>query len=85
MTTPIKQADLADRAICAAICQSDGIKAKEIAKLLRLERTTVNHALYHSPLMQELCWQDKEYRWHGIMRQARPHSGLSEFSAITVL
>ena len=74
MTTPIKQADHTDRAIC------DGIKAKEIAKLLGLERTTVSHALYRSPLMQELCWQDKEYRWHGIMRQARPHSGLSEFS-----
>lgn len=80
MTNPIKQSYRTDRAICAAICRSDGIKAREIAKLLGLERATVNHALYHSPLMQELCWQDDEYRWHGIMRQACPHSGLSEFS-----
>lgn len=80
MRNPIKQADQTDRAICAAICQSDGIKAREIAKQLGLDHSTVNHALYHSPLMQELCWQDDEYRWHGIMRQARPHSGLQEFA-----
>ncbi len=80
MTSPIKPADRSDRAICAAICRSDGIRAREIAKALNLERSAVNHALYHSPLMRELCWQDDDYRWHGIMRQARPHSGLSEFS-----
>lgn len=80
MRNPIKQADQTDRAICAAICQSNGIRAKEIAKQLGLDHSTVNHALYHSPLMQELCWQDDEYRWHGIMRQARPHSGLQEFA-----
>ncbi len=80
MTNPLLQANQTDRAICAAICRSDGIKAKEIAKQLGLDHSTVNHALYHSPLMQELCWQDDEYRWHGIMRQARPHSGLQEFA-----
>jgi len=80
MLSPIKIADQTERAICAAICRSDGIKAREIAKALNLDRTTVNHALYNSPLMKELCWQDGEYRWHGIMRQARPHSGLSEFA-----
>ena len=80
MQSPIKIADQTEQAICAAICRSDGIKAREIAKTLDLDRTTVNHALYHSPLMKELCWQDNDYRWHGIMRQARPHSGLSEFA-----
>lgn len=85
MANPIKQADQTDRAICAAICRGDGMKAKEIAKLLGLDRATVSHALYHSPLMQELCWQDDEYRWHVIMRQARPHSGLSEFSGYYAL
>ena len=80
MQSPIKIADQTERAICAAICRSDGIKAREIAKNLDLDRTTVNHALYNSPLMKELCWQDNDYRWHGIMRQARPHSGLSEFA-----
>ncbi len=69
-----------EKAVCAVICRSGGIKAREIAKALHLEHSAVNHALYHSPLMKELCWQDKEFRWHGIMRQARPHSGLSEFA-----
>ena len=30
--------------------------------------------------MRELCWQDEDHCWHGILRQARPHSGLQEFS-----
>ncbi len=76
----IHQADQTGRAICAAICRGEGLKAKEIAKQLGLDHGTVNHALYRSPLMQELCWQDDEYRWHGIMRQARPHIGLQEFA-----
>ena len=69
-----------DRLICAAICSSDGIKAREIASKLDLDRKTVNQALYRSPLMQELCWQDRDSRWRGIVRQGRPHSGLMEFS-----
>ncbi len=76
----IHQADQTGRAICAAICRGEGLKAREIAKQLGLDHGTVNHALYRSPLMQELCWQDDEYRWHGIMRQARPHIGLQEFA-----
>ena len=69
-----------DRAICSVICRGDGIRAKDIAAALRLDRRTVNRALYGSPLMKELCWQDGDYRWHGIVRQARPHSGLMEFA-----
>ncbi len=76
----LKHADDADRAICAAICRSDGLKAREIAKLLSLDHAAVNRALYGSPLMRELCWQDGEYRWHGIVRQERPHAGLREFA-----
>lgn len=68
------------QSICALICQSDGIKARDIAKKLDLDHKTVNQALYTSPLMKELCWQDREYRWHGIVRQARPHLGLQEFA-----
>ena len=68
------------QSICALICQSDGIKARDIAKKLDLDHQTVNHVLYTSPLMKELCWQDREYRWHGIVRQARPHLGLREFA-----
>ena len=68
------------QSICALICQSDGIKARDIAKKLDLDHKTVNQALYTSPLMKELSWQDREYRWHGIVRQARPHLGLQEFA-----
>ena len=65
--------------ICAAICQSSGIKAKEIARLLNLDRSTVNRVLYASPLLKDLCYQDDDYRWHGIIRQSVPHDGLFEF------
>ena len=69
------------RAVCAAICRSDGLKAREIAKLLALDHRTVNSLLYSSPLMKELCWQDRDCRWHGIVRQSPDHTGLQEFSA----
>ena len=78
-TTDDKTTQL-ERAVCAVICRRDGIKAREIASALGLDRRTVNHILYSSPLMKELCWQDREYRWHGLVAQARPHAGLQEFS-----
>ena len=68
------------RRICAEICRRDGIRAREIARDLNLDHGTVNHLLYASPLMKELCWQDRDYRWHGIVRQERPHLGLREFA-----
>lgn len=43
------------QSICALICQSDGIKARDIAKKLDLDHKTVNRALYTSPLMKVLC------------------------------
>ena len=54
-----------DRAVCAVICRRDGLRAREIAKELGLDHETVNRVLYGSPLMKELCWQDRDYRWHG--------------------
>ena len=80
MASGLKKADDLDRAVCALICRSGGIKAREIAKALSVDHTAVNRALYTSPLMRELCWQDGEYRWHGIVRQAYPHDGLQEFA-----
>ena len=80
MKQELPASDETERAICAAICRSGGVKAREIAKALGLDHRTVNQALYRSPLMRELCWQDGDSRWHGILRQARPHSGLGEFS-----
>ena len=69
-----------DREICALICRNNGIRARDIARELNIDRQTVNHVLYSSPLMKELCWQDRDYCWHGIMKQARPHTGLQEFA-----
>ncbi|MBR4798601.1 MAG: hypothetical protein IK049_05010, partial [Oscillospiraceae bacterium] len=69
-----------ERNICAVICRGSGLKAREIASELGLDHQTVNRVLYRSPLMKELCWQDREYRWHGIVRQERPHAGLQEFA-----
>ena len=69
-----------DREICALICRNNGIKAKDIARELNIDRQEVNHVLYSSPLMKELCWQDREFCWHGMMRQERPHVGLQEFA-----
>ena len=71
----------AERAVCAAICAGDGLRAREIASSLGLDRTAVNRILYRSPLLRELCWQDRDYRWHGLVRQERPHVGLQEFAA----
>ena len=68
-----------ERRVCSVICQGDGLRAREIARILSLDRGAVNHILFRSPLLQELCYQDRDYRWHGIIRQARPHAGLFEF------
>ena len=70
-----------ERAVCALICSSGGLRAREIAERLGLSRERVNRILYGSPLMRELCWQDRAYRWHGLVRQARPHAGLQELAA----
>ena len=69
-----------EQKICAAICRSDGLKAREIASALGIDHKTVNRVLYNSPLLHELCWQGRDYRWHGNVRQARPHVGLHEFA-----
>lgn len=72
--------DTAERDIYAAICRADGIKAREIASQLDMERTVVNRYLYISPYMRELCYRDRDYRWHGLICQKRPHRGLGDFS-----
>ncbi len=73
--------DPLERRIYMEICRSEeGIKARQIASNLGVPHSTVNRYLYASPFMHELCWQDSEYLWHGIIGQNRPHSGLYEFS-----
>ena len=71
--------DIIERDIYALICSSDGIKAKDIAKKLKKDRGVINHYLYASPYMHELCCRDREYNWHGYIRQVRPHKGLEDF------
>ncbi len=70
----------AERKIYSLIASHDGLKAKEIASFLGLERSEVNRFLYASPLMRELCCQDDSFRWHALIRQAAIHDGLYEFS-----
>ena len=72
-------ADMTERAVCALICRADGIRAREIAAALGLDRRTVNRLLFRSALLRELCWEDGDSRWHGLLRQTRPHGGLREF------
>lgn len=72
--------DIIERNIYALICRNDGIKAKEIAKQLSRERSVINHYLYSSPYMRELCYQDVECEWHGYIRQTIPHIGLEAFA-----
>lgn len=68
-----------ERKIYAEICKSNGIKAREIAKNITASKTELNRLLYGSPFMKHLCYRDNDYRWHGIIRQERPHIGLREF------
>lgn len=73
--------DPIERKIYMAICQSEtGIKARDIAKKTGIDHSIVNHFLYASPFMKELCWQDRDYLWHGLILQTQPHYGLAEFS-----
>ena len=69
-----------ERKIYALISRCDGLKAREIARELNLSREEVNREFFQSPLMREMCYQDTEYRWHAVIRQACPHEGLYEFS-----
>ena len=63
-----------ERKICEAICQSEGIKAREIARMLDLDRNTVNHVLYNSPLLRELSAQMLGY-WKNFITTGDPNGG----------
>ena len=69
-----------EKRIYSVISSSDGIKARAIAETLGMERKLVNHHLYSSPLMKELCWEDSGFRWHSLIRQTYPHAGLNEYA-----
>ena len=60
------------------ICSSDGIKARDIARYTGADKTVINRLLYSAPFIHELCYRDSGYRWHGLIRQAHPHTGLGD-------
>lgn len=68
-----------ERKMYAVICRHDGIKAREIAKAIGADRTGINRLLYNAPFIHELCYQDADYNWHGLIRQMHPHTGLADF------
>ena len=68
-----------ERKMYSLICSRDGIKAKDIAGRIGADKAEVNRLLYCSPFIHELCYADTDYRWHGLIRQARPHTGLGDF------
>ena len=61
------------------ICSNDGIKAREIARRIGVDRADINGLLYNAPFIHELCYRDENFFWHGLIRQARPHVGLGDF------
>ena len=69
-----------ERAVYALISRNEGLKAREIAAKLNMDRTAVNRLLVSSALMREMCYQDRDYRWHALIRQTIVHEGLYEFS-----
>ena len=68
-----------ERSMYSAICSSDGIKAREIARITGVDKTEINRLLYAAPFIRELCYRDSNYYWHGLIRQTRPHTGLGDF------
>jgi len=61
------------------ICSHDGIKARELAGKIGADRAEINRLLYCAPFIHELCYQDENYCWHGLIRQTQPHIGLGDF------
>ena len=79
MDEVLHKTDLLERGIYHEICRRDGVKARELEKLLPADKHRINQYLYSAPFLKELCYQDEDYRWHGLIRQARPHRGLGNF------
>ena len=71
--------DETERLMYEVICRHDGITAREIAKKTGVDKSRINSLLYSAPFIHELCYRDEEYRWHGLIRQMRPHMGLADF------
>ena len=61
------------------ICSNDGIKARDIARKVGVEKADINRLLYNAQFIHELCYRDTDFNWHGLIRQAHPHTGLGDF------
>lgn len=81
MGNELHRTDLLERAIYHEICRRDGVKARELERYVAADRHRINQYLHTAPFMKELCYQDPDYRWHGLIRQSRPHRGLGNFCA----
>ena len=66
--------------VYSLISEHDGIMAREIGRLTGIEKKEISRMLVSSALMRELCYQDRGYRWHAVVRQQAPWEGLYEFS-----
>lgn len=73
--------DPLELAVYSQICSHEGIRARDLEKLVNADRHRINQYLYRSVFMQELCYRDDDYLWHGLIRQKRPHDGLGDFCA----
>ena len=69
-----------ERRIYSIISKNNGIMARELGRLTGIEKKEISRLLVSSALMRELCYQDREYRWHAVVRQHAPWEGLYEFS-----
>ena len=70
----------AELQIYSFIARNDGVKAREIAKELSVDKKEISRIMVSSALMRELCYQDREYKWYALVRQTAPYEGLYEFS-----
>ena len=50
--------------IYSLIARKDGIKAREIARELEMDKSDISRWMVSSALMRELCYQDREYGWY---------------------
>ena len=71
--------DIIERDIYVLIASGDGIKAREIAKKLNKDRSIVNHYLYNSPYMKDLCYRNENYEWYGLIRQSRTYISMQNY------
>ncbi len=69
-----------EKQIYALIARHDGLKARQIASRLGIEKAAVSRFLFASALMREMCYRDREHAWHALIRHADRHEALYDFS-----